>query len=302
MLRKLSLQLFVIMLLTTTLSSVVLAAPQLQVKVNSSMISGVVTSQGHTLVPLKAFERFSGMTIQWDKKAKKATVKRDGTTIRITAGQRTAFINDKFVNLEVPAKMADGVPVVPLRFIAGALGAKVTVDAASRTIWVQERATSALMTDYSSSDLVKARIAALRIPLDESRPSRLTGDNEAMSDVYYFAKGKSDGYYVLSGQFVTYYEIKDGIRQAVWEADLSGVKKPSDKDIEAVFGLSVAKEYGQRPALAEEYVYYNTNIWGSSIIYGTVKVGGTPQEAGRITDWGDSRNPFIVAIPGESRR
>ncbi|MFF2908724.1 copper amine oxidase N-terminal domain-containing protein [Paenibacillus sp. NPDC057934] len=307
MARKAGIQMLVFMLVSLWITGTVSAAPKLQVEVNNSSVAGVVTESGHTMVPLKAFERFGNLSMQWVAQTKKVTIKRDSTVIQLTVGDRTAYINDNPVQLEVAAKIVDGRVTVPLRFIAEALGARITVDAVANTVWIQERASAAILKNYNSSDLAASRIAALQIPVDGSTPSRLieestAGDPEVFSESYYFAKGKSDGYYLQNGHFVTYFEIKDNIRQAVWEASLDNTKEATNKDITSVFGHPIYKEYGKRPAQAEEYVYFYTSIWGSSVTYGVANVDGTSSELGRLMDWPDTRKQFVVAIPGETKR
>lgn len=301
MIRKGGFQFFIVMLLFLSLFGKASAASELQVMVNNSKVNfGVQIVSGKTMVPLRAFESFKNISIQWDAKRKQATIVRDSVKLKLTVGSRTAWKNSETVQLDTPATLVNGRVTVPLRFIAETLGARVTVDAATNTIWVQERADAKLVQDYKSDDLVVSRIAALQFPTDISKPSQLTGDNEALSMAYYFPEGRSDGYFLIFGHFVTYYEIKDNIRKAVWEADLDITKEATTKDFTAMFGYPIVKEYGKAPSLAASYAYFYTNVWGSQIIYGIVNADGTAKLSGESLYWG-TNEPFVVAIPGESK-
>jgi hypothetical protein len=292
---------FIVMLLSSSMIGTVSAAPKLRIMVNNSSVDvGVQIVSGKTLVPLKAFERFKNTSIQWDANTKQATIARDSMKIKLAVGSRTAWKNSDAVQLDVSAKIVDGRVAVPLRFIAEALGARVTVDAATNTVWVQERANAKLVQNYNSNDLVVSRIAALQFPVEEREPSKLTGDNEALSMTYYFPEGRSDDYFILYGHFVKYYEIKDNIVKLVWEADLDMSKEATNKDFTAIFGYPVAKEYGKAPVLAPSYASFYTSVWGSQIIYGMVNADGTTKVSGQSLYWGNNE-PFVVAIPGETK-
>lgn len=301
MIRKGGFQFFIVMLLSLSLVGTASAASKLQVMVNSSTVNnGVQIVSGKTMVPLNAFESFKNISIQWDAKSKQATIVRDSVKLKLTVGSRTAWKNSEAIQLDAPATIVNGRVTVPLRFIAEALGARVTVDAATNTIWVQERANEKLVQDYNSDDLVVSRIAALQFPTDISEPSKLTGDNESFSMTYFFPEGRSDAYFIIYGHFVTYFEIKDNIRKAVWEADLDITKEATAKDFTAMFGNPIVKEYGKAPVLAASYAYFYTNVWGSQIIYGIVHTDGTTKVPGESLYWGNNE-PFVVAITGESK-
>lgn len=300
--RKAGLQVLAIMLLLLCTIDTVSAAPKLQVMVNNSSVAyGVQMVSGKTMVPLKAFQSFNNIVIQWDARTKQATIIRDSTVIKLTASERTAWVNSKPIQLDAAAKIVDGRVTVPLRFIAEALGAKVTVDTITNTVWIQERASAAIVKKYNSDDLTTSRIAALRIPYEERKPSQLSGDNEALSSTYYFPEGRSDSYFMVYGHFVTYVEIKDNIRSTVWEANLDNSKEATSKDFTAIFGHPIAKEYGTAPILAPSYAYFYTSIWGSNIMFGIVNSDGSSKVPGQSVYWSDTIKDFIMDIPGETK-
>lgn len=198
--RKAGLQVFAFMLFLLCAMEKASAAPKLQVMVNnSSLNNGVQIVSGKTMVPLNAFQSFNNIVIQWNAAAKQATIVRDTTVIKLNVGERTAWVTAKPVQLDAPAKIVSGRVTVPLRFISEALGAKVTVDVAANKVWIQERASAAILNNYNSNDLTTSRIAALRIPYEERQPSQLSSDSEALSSTYYFPEGRSDIYWRNKG-------------------------------------------------------------------------------------------------------
>lgn len=299
--RKVGLYCLVIILVSLVTMGTASANSKLKIMINNSSLNyGVQIVAGQTMVPLKAFESFKNISIQWEARTKQVTIVRDAMKIKLAVGSRTAWKNAEAVQLDASARILDGRVTVPLRFIAEALGAKVTVDATTNKVWVQERASAKLVQSYNSDDLVASRIAALQFPVEEREPSQLTGDNEALSISYYFPEGRSDGYFMMYGHFVSYYEIKDNIRKVVWEADLDNSKVADKQDFTAIFGYPIAKQYGKAPVLAPSYAYYYTSVWGSQIICGIVNVDGTIKVPGKSLSW-ENNKPFIVAIPGEKR-
>lgn len=300
--RKAGLQVFAFMLFLLCTMETASAAPKLQVLVNnSSLNNGVQIVYGKTMVPLNAFQSFNNIVIQWNAAAKQATIVRDTTVIKLNVGQRTAWVNAKPVQLDAPAKIVNGRVTVPLRFIAEALGAKVTVDVAANKVWIQERASAAILNNYNSNDLTTSRIAALRIPYEERQLSQLSSDSEALSSTYYFPEGRSDSYFMVYGQIVTYVEIKDKIRSTVWEAKLDSSKEATSTDFTVMFGYPIAKENGKPPVLSPSYAYFYNSIWGSNIMFGIINSDGSSKIPGQSVYWSDSIKDFIMAIPGETK-
>lgn len=83
------------------------------------------------LVPMWViFEAFD-MQVEWDWYSETAIAKKDGLVIRVTVGQREAFVNDEEIPLDVAARIMQGRTMVPLRFIGDAIGADVKWDSSA---------------------------------------------------------------------------------------------------------------------------------------------------------------------------
>ena len=83
-----------------------------------------VVEKGRILVPLRAIFEALNAKVNWDQASQTVTATRDNTNIRLVIGGQ-AYKNDQAVALDVPAKLAGGTTLVPLRFVSEALGAKV---------------------------------------------------------------------------------------------------------------------------------------------------------------------------------
>lgn len=104
------------------------AAGNISVQVNGkalSMDSKPFVQQGKVLVPMRAIFETLGASVKWDDKAQKVTAKKGSTEIVLWMGKKEAKVGSKTVNLDVPAAVSNGRTVVPLRFVAESLGAKV---------------------------------------------------------------------------------------------------------------------------------------------------------------------------------
>lgn len=89
---------------------------------------------GHVLVPLRdVFERF-GAVVKLDDANQMALATLRGITVKVSLLSPDAWINNEHRTLETGTREIAGRILVPLRFIAQALGVSVDYDAASNTI------------------------------------------------------------------------------------------------------------------------------------------------------------------------
>lgn len=118
---------------------VALAAPQAMtsIVVDGSHLSSDVpalVSGNHVLVPLRGvFEQF-GALVTFDEASGVAIATLGSTTVRITVGSDRARVNGRPATMDVAAREFAGRVMIPLRFVAQALGVAVDYDAASNTV------------------------------------------------------------------------------------------------------------------------------------------------------------------------
>ena len=83
---------------------------------------------GRTLVPMRALAESLGCFVAWDSQEQKVTVIGSKDDVVLTIGSNKAYVGEKEVTLDVPAKIVDGRTMIPLRFVAEAFGAEVMWD------------------------------------------------------------------------------------------------------------------------------------------------------------------------------
>ena len=88
------------------------------------------------LVPLRGIFEKMGATVVWLPESRTVRAQRATTSVELRIGSSTAYVNGAAVTLDVPAQIAGGRTVVPLRFISESLGAQVNYDANSRTVTI----------------------------------------------------------------------------------------------------------------------------------------------------------------------
>lgn len=94
---------------------------------------------GRTLVPLRAIAEGLGVQVNWDEASRTVTLNSGLTTVKVRIDDPAAQINGHAVRLDVPARIAAGRTLVPVRFISEAFGALVIWLADSRTVVIQSR-------------------------------------------------------------------------------------------------------------------------------------------------------------------
>lgn len=95
-----------------------------------------VKVNGRILVPLRSiFEKF-GATVEWTQSSQVARATKGDSEVLVQIGNKTAYVNYKEVQLDVPAQTINGSTMVPLRFVSEAFGAKVEWDNDTNTVTI----------------------------------------------------------------------------------------------------------------------------------------------------------------------
>lgn len=121
------------------LSLPALAVPKIEIDGQPLGGPACVVQSGNTLVPLRSiFERL-GVKVKFAPATSTITAEKTNpdqslTTIVLKLGSRDALVKNAPIRLMVPAQAIDGTTYVPLRFVAEALGTKVTYLAAEQKI------------------------------------------------------------------------------------------------------------------------------------------------------------------------
>ncbi|HEU4965014.1 MAG TPA: stalk domain-containing protein [Bacilli bacterium] len=95
-----------------------------------------VIVNGRTLVPLRAIFEKLGAEVRWFGDTRTVTATRGTTSVILQIGSRQAYKNGASVTLDVEAQLIHSNTMVPLRFVSEALGAEVTWDGTTRTVYI----------------------------------------------------------------------------------------------------------------------------------------------------------------------
>ncbi len=93
-----------------------------------------VIEEGRTLIPLRGVFEQLGYEISWDGDTKTAEFSNGTTVIAITANSGTFTVNDRAVDLDVPASIINGSMMLPLRAVGEAAGLEVEWNSDTKTV------------------------------------------------------------------------------------------------------------------------------------------------------------------------
>lgn len=113
------------------------AQAAIQINLNGQPIStsvAPITYNNRTLVPMRDIFEALGATLQWHPVTQNVTAQKDLTNITLQMGSSTAIINGRRVGLDQAPLIIAGRTMVPLRFVAEALNAKVDWNGAAQLV------------------------------------------------------------------------------------------------------------------------------------------------------------------------
>jgi hypothetical protein len=93
-----------------------------------------------------------GAFVRYDEQTKTVTAIPRQTNITLPVGGRRALVGDRAVTLDAPAQISNGSVLVPLRFVAEALGAQVTFDVGTRTVAIALAGDAPIAAPRDASD------------------------------------------------------------------------------------------------------------------------------------------------------
>lgn len=92
---------------------------------------------GRTLIPIRSVLESLGAEVSWEESTGTISVLNDSNVIKLTVGNKWAYVDKKQVLLDVPASIIDDRAMVPVRFIAEELGFKVTWNGEKRIVSIK---------------------------------------------------------------------------------------------------------------------------------------------------------------------
>lgn len=120
-------------------SAAIAAAAPLTVSVNDRPLPvAALVERGRALVPMRSIFAALGAGVVYDSASHRVTAHRGSDSVVVVLGSTTAHLNGFPIALDVAPHIAGDRVYVPLRFVAQALGARVSYDGAARTIFVRD--------------------------------------------------------------------------------------------------------------------------------------------------------------------
>ncbi len=123
--------------LMALLTAGTLAATDISVTVDGRLLTfdqPPLMQDGRVLVPLRGIFEALGAEVKWDAPSRTVSARSEKSQMTLPLGSRTATVDGRAVSLDVPAAVVGGRTVVPLRFVAEALGAQVLWEGAARRV------------------------------------------------------------------------------------------------------------------------------------------------------------------------
>jgi len=114
------------------------AAGPVTLELNGKTLTGLdvppTIIDGRTYLPYRAILTALGAEVEWDEGSKTAVAVKDGITIKAKIGETYMDVGGQKLTMDVPNRIVDGRTMIPVRYIAQALGSSVQWDAKTRTV------------------------------------------------------------------------------------------------------------------------------------------------------------------------
>ena len=160
-------------------------------------------------VPLRGVLEQMGAKVGWDPAARRIEAERGSTKIEMRVGDFTALVNGMEQRLDAPAMIKGGSTLVPLRFVATALGAEVK--------WLADQQTVQILTT-PGSPTTKPAPAADGITGFKASPTGWVGPGGTLTFEVTGAPGAKVTVKagVLTPQPLVLRETSPGVYSALW--------------------------------------------------------------------------------------
>jgi hypothetical protein len=150
------------------------AGAQIQVEVNRRPVAftGAQPARvgGRVLIPLRAVVEALGAEVRWEAATQTVRGGRGERQFSLSIGSRSASVNGAPVTLDVPAQLMGGTTMVPLRFVAEALGAEVQWNAAAQQVVINDAgAAPPAAPDRIAGEVVAIRRDSLTLRTEDGR-------------------------------------------------------------------------------------------------------------------------------------
>ena len=102
---------------------------------------------GRTLIPLRGVLESLGATVDWNQATRQVIIKRDDDEILLEVDQASLLKNGLIIPLDTTSQIINDRVMIPIRYVAEALGHDVRWDQATRTVSISSETTSQVPSD-----------------------------------------------------------------------------------------------------------------------------------------------------------
>ena len=110
------------------------------VGVNDELIQIDVPAQiinNRSMMPIRFVAEKLGAEVSWNGQTKTVLIENDSTSIELPVNSTSCLLNGEEIILDVPAQIVNGRTLMPIRFIAENLGAKVSWNGIARAVLIE---------------------------------------------------------------------------------------------------------------------------------------------------------------------
>ena len=150
-----------------------------------------VNINSRVLVPFRVISEALGAEVTWDEVNQSVVAKKEDATIKLTIGNRTAFINNRSTTLDVAPQIIDGRTMIPVRFISEGFGAEVEWDGTTQTVYIS-----------SGQEATKISYQGLSIGSSLEEVSKILGTPIRIDNSEYGFK-----WYVFHQEYMNYVQV-----------------------------------------------------------------------------------------------
>lgn len=169
-----------------------------------------INADGRTLIPVRFVAEELGATVTWNNATRTATIEKNGVTINLPIGSRTMTVTEgnatRTVTMDTEAVITGGRTMVPIRYVAEALGAYVDYADAFRVVGIfSDVLTAEEIAQLRSYDYT---VPKNNVPYERAKASgKYTADELVM---HYGEHRHTFGNFANAREF-EYYDFNGGI-------------------------------------------------------------------------------------------
>lgn len=105
-----------------------------QVNLSSGASAELISNK--VMIPIRVVSEKLGHSVGWEQKTKTVTITQDKKVIKMVVGQKTATVDGSKISLDIAPIIKKGTTLVPIRFVAEAMGMKVSWNNQTKSVYL----------------------------------------------------------------------------------------------------------------------------------------------------------------------